>query len=111
MPSLEKIHRRIEQDKMFRKLSKEAEMRIIPRVKATYLVAFIKCLHDEFGFGLKRLTKLLSKVDEHFDCLYEKYVTMEDLKKMIVNELGIDIDEIEKQDVAERVKNAADKDN
>ena len=41
--------------------------------------AFVIALHDEFGFGPQRLERLISKVENQFDCIIEGTVELKDL--------------------------------
>ena len=56
-------------------------------------------LRDKYGFGAKRLVKWMRYFTESVDALFKKYVTVEDMARIIHEETGIDvsksIDEIE----------------
>ncbi len=55
------------------------------------IASFAICLHDKWGWGKVRLKRLLDQVNETFDCIDKNYVTIEDLKKVILEETGIQI--------------------
>lgn len=55
------------------------------------IASFAICLHDKWGWGNIRLKRLLDQVNETFDCIDKNYVTIEDLKKIILKETGIQI--------------------
>lgn len=52
--------------------------------------AFIISLSDEFGFGIKRMSRLLDKVQNQFECIEAGTVELEDLVEWVL-EFGIDI--------------------
>lgn len=52
--------------------------------------AFIISLSDEFGFGIKRMSRLLDKVQNQFECIEAGTVELEDLIEWVL-EFGIDI--------------------
>ena len=60
---------------------------------ATNAILAVMCiqLHDKWGWGQVRLTRLLDQVQETFDAIDEKYVSVEDLKKILSDEIGIEI--------------------
>lgn len=43
------------------------------------MATFIISLHDDLGFGKKRIAKLLEKVDKQFKCLEFGFVEIQDL--------------------------------
>lgn len=51
--------------------------------------SLILILHDKWGWGHTRLTRLLDQVTEQFDSVNHGYVSIDDLKKTILDELGI----------------------
>ena len=73
---------------------KTVERKIVPRITAGMNAAWIISLKDEFGFGEKRLNRILEKVNLQFEALYEKYATVEELQEVILEELGIDLREV-----------------
>lgn len=40
----------------------------------------LMALHDEYGFGRKRLQRLQSKAENHMECMNQGYVTLEELR-------------------------------
>lgn len=69
----------------------------------TITILSVATLHDEFGFGEKRIQKFLDRFDLKSSCLCESYVTWDDLIQNIKNELGITLD-IRKNDTNVRAK-------
>jgi len=49
-------------------------------------------LHDKFGFGPKRTEKLIDEIKLLYDSFDQGYLTIEDMKNTIYEELGIKID-------------------
>lgn len=58
--------------------------------------AFMLSASDEFGFGEKRLARLLGKVAKTFACINEGTVTIEDIKQWC-KEKGFDYDALFEQ--------------
>jgi thymidine kinase len=56
-------------------------------------IVFTIALIDEFGFGKQRLIKLLTKVNNYFECILDDYVALEDFQQEL-HKKGIDINEI-----------------
>ena len=71
------------------KAVKEVERELIPFLSACMNAAYLITLHDVYGFGGKRLTKILDKVNMQFEALHSKYVTVEEIFKIVEEELGI----------------------
>ena len=55
------------------------------------LAAMLICIHDKWGFGKQRAIRLLNQVNEQFASVDEGYVTIDDLKQAVLDDLGIDI--------------------
>lgn len=55
------------------------------------IASLVICLHDKWGWGKVRLKRLLDQVNETFDSIDKNYVSIEDLKKVILEETGIDV--------------------
>lgn len=56
----------------------------------TVVLMSISVLHDEFGFGEKRLNKFLDRYAEKTDCMAHGYVNWEDLQEEMKEKLGKD---------------------
>lgn len=52
---------------------------------------FALVLHDELGFGKKRVEKLLSRVDKQFECITSGNVSLDDIKQEVMDKLNIEI--------------------
>lgn len=55
------------------------------------IASFVLSLHDKWGWGQVKLKRLLEQVDDTFDSINKDYVSIEDIKKVILDEIGIDI--------------------
>lgn len=54
-----------------------------------YSALMILCLHDKFGFGLKRITRLLDEVQELSDAIDKGYISMKGVMEIVQNEIGV----------------------
>lgn len=61
------------------------------------IILLLSVLHDKWGFGSKRLAKVLSQTDELADSISNGYVKLEDLRSMIEDECGIRVIKGEKE--------------
>lgn len=56
------------------------------------MLAFpLMAMRDEFGFGKKRLQRIIDRILETYDAYEEKYITLEDLHTAIEDETGVAI--------------------
>ncbi|HQD37253.1 MAG TPA: hypothetical protein PKV92_09190 [Thermodesulfovibrio thiophilus] len=55
------------------------------------IASFVIVLHDKWGWGNVRIKRLLKQVDDVFDSINKNYVSIEDLQKAILDEIGIDV--------------------
>lgn len=92
---LEKVHEKIQRERLIKDVVRRCEHEVVGRVHANCLAACVMVLHDKFGFGKKRLTDYMACVYELFDSIYGKWVDFDDLRKCTYDELGIDFDNIE----------------
>ena len=58
---------------------------------ARMIASFVTVLHDKWGWGHVRIKRLLEQVDDVFDSINKNYVSIEDLQKAILDEIGIDV--------------------
>nr|DAV42083.1 MAG TPA: hypothetical protein [Caudoviricetes sp.] len=68
----------------------DREMEITGIVLNTIAAGFLKVLHDDYGFGKKRLTDVKEKVEYQLACMADKYVRYTDILEMIKQETGLD---------------------
>ena len=57
----------------------------------TVVVLMAATLHDEFGFGEKRVQRAINRFDLKAECLSEGYCTWQDQIDIIKEELGIEL--------------------
>lgn len=53
-------------------------------------------LRDEFGFGKKRMLQYASKLNQTMEAYNSDVITLEDIHQVLVDEVGIDLDVIDK---------------
>ena len=63
----------------------------------TFVILMISTLHDEFGFGEKRIQRAIDRFNFKAECLAEDYCSWDDYIQTIKDELGI-ICDIRKND-------------
>jgi hypothetical protein len=49
------------------------------------------CLHDKWGWGHVRIKRLFDQMDNLFDSVDKDFVSIEDLKTILENEIGIEL--------------------
>lgn len=57
-----------------------------------YLLMLMFVLHDEHGFGKKRLMHIYTRICDISDSISDGLITFEDIRKTLVNECNWDID-------------------
>lgn len=60
-------------------------------------------MHDEFGFGNKRIKQMFERFDNKAECIAEDYSTWEEQISIIAEECGIDMDS-ERRDLRTVIK-------
>jgi len=94
----------------YRLVKEKFEKEQKPFVQGEMLMLFLACMHCEFGYGKKRLTDLLHKLNEFGDIMRRDGVTPDDIHDMLKDECGFDVVaefrvcEEESQAVAEKIK-------
>lgn len=82
-------------------VSKKALEECIDNIKNntvdTFVILMIATLHDEFGFGEKRIQRAIDRFNFKAECLAEDYCSWDDYIQTIKDELGI-ICDIRKND-------------
>lgn len=68
----------------------DREMEITGIVLNTIAAGFLKVLHDDYGFGKKRLTDVKEKVEHQLRCMADQYVSNREILAMIKEETGFD---------------------
>lgn len=53
--------------------------------------AFMVVLHDKYGFGRKRLQRVIQEVNGTFDSIVAGDISIEDVEQTVLEEFGIDL--------------------
>lgn len=77
------------------KLRGELVIELTPK----FMVLFLFVLHDELGFGKKRLMRILTRVQDLSDSIDKRYITFRDLIDTLYEETGVDLRGMEKKQV------------
>lgn len=72
---------------------KKAVERLGEKVVSYYSASVLLILHDKFGFGPKRAKKFLFHFDDLADSLIRDYLSFEDIRQAVKDEIGIDLQE------------------
>ena len=81
------------------KFSENVKYNIVFYIKVLMAVT----MHDEFGFGNKRIKQMFKRFDLKAECIAENYSNWEDQVKIIAEECGIDM-ETERRDLRTVIK-------
>lgn len=73
------------------KAMEECIVNIKNNVLDTVIILMAATLHDEFGFGEKRVQRAINRFDLKAECLAEGYCTWQDQIDVIKEELGIEL--------------------
>ena len=95
--TLKKASKKADRERLIQDVMKRAEDQLINRVSSNCLAACCLILHDKYGFGKKRLSQYMLYVYDYFDSIYGDWLSFEDIRKTIYDEIGIDFDELEIQ--------------
>lgn len=57
----------------------------------TILLLALSTVRDEFGFGEKRMQRLINRIEKKATCLIGNMATWEDFREMIKEETGIEV--------------------
>lgn len=90
--SLNRVHKEIEKEKLL----KEITGRVIPKIQAVYTAAIIITLHDKYDFGVKRCGDAIEKIMEVFEDIYDERISLNDIRRVVSESIGIDLVEFEK---------------
>ena len=67
------------------------EREIIDRVQDVAMIFAIAVLVDEFDFGSEEVNRFIDRLKLKSDCIEDKYLTWDEQKQIIKDEIGIDI--------------------
>lgn len=68
------------------------EREIIDRVQDVIMIFAIAVLADEFDFGSEEINRFIDRLQLKSDCISDKYITWDEQKQIIKDEIGVDID-------------------
>jgi hypothetical protein len=74
-----------------RKALDECIMNIKNNVVDTFIVLLAATLHDEFGFGEKRVQRAIDRFNFKAECIADDYCTWDDHIQIVKDELGIEL--------------------
>ena len=67
------------------------EKEIIDRVQDVAMIFSIAVLVDEFDFGSEEVNRFIDRLKLKSECIEDKYLTWDEQKQIIKDEIGIDI--------------------
>lgn len=71
---------------------KKFEREVIDRVQDFAMIFAIAVLVDEFDFGSEEVNRFIDRLKLKSECIEDKYLTWDEQKQIIKDEIGIDID-------------------
>ena len=75
-----------------RKDQRKFEQEIIDKLQDAIMIFAIAVLVDEFDFGKEEVNRFLDRLQVKSECISDKYLTWDEQKQIIKDEVGIDID-------------------
>jgi len=76
-------------DNVKKELEKQRDA-IITEAAASSIAATLLVLHDEFGFGKKRIQRFMTMYNDMFDSILKDYISFEDVKTELLK-LGVNM--------------------
>ena len=67
------------------------EKEIVDRVQDVAMIFSIAVLVDEFDFGSEEVNRFIDRLKLKSECIEDKYLTWEEQKQIIKDEIGVDI--------------------
>lgn len=77
--------------KVSTKAMNECVINIKNNVVDTFVLLLVQTLQDEFGFGPKRLKRVIDRFELKASCIGENYLTWQDMIDTIREELGFEL--------------------
>ena len=74
-----------------RKDQRMFEQEVIQRVQDVVMIYAVAVLVDEFDFGNEEVNRFIDRLKLKSDCIEDKYLTWDEQKQIIKDEIGIDI--------------------
>lgn len=75
-----------------RKDQRKFEQEVIDKLQDAIMIFAIAVLVDEFDFGKEEVNRFLDRLQVKSECISDKYLTWEEQKQIIKDEIGVDID-------------------
>lgn len=94
--NLNQAQKKKEREQIVQNVMKRVEVPVMARTKVIVLAATTLALHDKFGFGKQRLERFIAETSDLIDSLNRHFISFEDIKTTVYDELGIDFDEAER---------------
>lgn len=82
--------------KAAKQINKKRELEMLQSSTELFLGAMCLALRDKYGFGDKRLIKIIEEVKSTIESVSEDYCSIEDILKTVSDEVGIDIKKMTK---------------
>ena len=79
-----------------RQINKPREEAMLQSSTELFLGAMCLALRDKYGFGDKRLIKVIEEVKSTIESVADDYCSIDDILKTVSDEVGIDIKEMTK---------------
>ena len=74
-----------------RKDQQKFEQEIIDKLQDAIMIFAIAVLVDEFDFGKEEVNRFLDRLQVKSECISDKYLTWDEQKQIIKDEIGVDI--------------------
>lgn len=75
-----------------RKDQRKFEQEVIQRVQDVVMIYAVAVLVDEFDFGSEEVNRFIDRLKIKSECIDDKYITWDEQKQIIKDEIGVDID-------------------
>lgn len=75
-----------------KKDQRKFEQEVIQRVQDVAMIFAVAVLVDEFDFGNEEVNRFIDRLKLKSECIDDKYLTWEEQKQIIKDEIGVDID-------------------
>lgn len=76
-------------DDIIKAAKDDERQRIFKFVADYYSAAIALVLHDKWGFGHDRLTRVVAQINETYEGILDEYVDIEDIRKALLEETGV----------------------
>ena len=91
MVSLEKAHKKINQERLKRETMKSGIENSLLEIKYMCNAAWLLALFDELGLTPDELKGTMDRIDGLHECINSRHLTVKELQQLVFDELGIDV--------------------